>query len=428
MLFIALIIPNIASGNDYATDTSLWLKHDKITCWSLSNLEEHKGKSVFVFDYSREVGKTLGKPWTVVELGKCYQIDSDYNQMFGEGENASLVYIFKQPISSEFQSILINTIDTEANIDDFIQVCSVGWRKNCDNNPPVVKLTLSINDTGHSLGVSADAKRNQYGISFTNLPTRFFPTYHYTGWGSVLEENEEKLLNDPRSSQLTGMMKAFLTDLDILLNDCDTRIRVEEKGIIESKNDLSDCSESSDTIWRLESGKDFWIDYKVSMLERIQLMGCSDEYHAFLKEKKDAIAEFDQLMEILSNEYATYSIEERDPDELKTLTDFAEAETVPVIEITAKEVSYKTAPIEETMDDFPQDEILPDNVSIDISLLNSKTIPVIKTETENHQDDTLKFFYLLYFAILPIFGMGGLIIWRIAQKNKKPSVFDNKNT
>jgi len=430
ILFFALIAPNVVLGNDYATDTSLWLKHDKITCWSLSNLEEHEEKSIFIFDYSRKVGKTLGKPWAVVESGKCYQIDSNYDQIFEEGENESLVYVFKQPISSEFQSILVNTTDAEANVEDFIQACSVGWRKNCKSNPPVVKIILSINDTSHSFGVSADAKRNSFGISFANfLPTKFiFGALYDGGFSTLPTEHEEKILNSSHSLQAQELRRSLLNGLQFMLNKCDTRIRIEEKGIIKPKNDLSDYSEVSDAIWRLESGKDFWIENDTPMFERIQLMGCSDEYHAFLKEKKGVVAELDQLMEILHNEHG--DIEKRNSKKLKILTDFAEAETVPVIEITAEEVSYKTAPVEEIVDDSLRDEILPDDVLDDISLVDSKRSPVIKTEIEDHQEDASKILYLLYFAILPALGAGGGLIWLVSRKNKKPSVsdkIDNKN-
>src|SRR3989344_9435907 len=79
---IFLGITPVSYANDSGPMPDFIVKHNKITCVSAIDPENIGSGYFLVFDYSPAIGAKMGKPWSIVEKGKCYQVDADGGDIY----------------------------------------------------------------------------------------------------------------------------------------------------------------------------------------------------------------------------------------------------------------------------------------------------------------------------------------------------------
>ena len=87
LIFVA-VLALLAGGaktvkaDDGGPNSNFWFLDHKTNCISILNPETTGDNAFLVFDYSAKIGQALGKPWTIVKKGECYQVDDGTEEMF----------------------------------------------------------------------------------------------------------------------------------------------------------------------------------------------------------------------------------------------------------------------------------------------------------------------------------------------------------
>ncbi len=278
-------------ADDGGPSTVFWVIDQKVNCISLIN-PEIPG-SFLVFDYSEKVGQALGKPWTVIEKGKCYQIDDGTESIYaiksvnGTEQGTFINYSLYKP-TDNVQEIFCKDFECKTT--------TLGQEIKKIELFGDISVTVSQEQAIHFTGINTDQL----------FPTKYAFGYPVTSFSSVLEDNLKPIINDPSFIEATKLYTSLAEELNTTLSACDGRVRVERQYTL-AGIDVLDLY-IKNIVWRLASGQDVITQtaaniptsYKLSdadVLYEIDSMGCKPAYSAFIQKHAADWATIDRLAE-----------------------------------------------------------------------------------------------------------------------------------
>lgn len=346
-LIATIGIFNFVNANDGGGPNPLfWMKHNKITCVSIVDPENINKDFFLVFDYSFNVGEKLGKPWTIIEKGKCYEIDETGGDIY----RVQLINGNERKLFENYNAFKVT--DNISRM--FCMYEDVG---DCDL-PVVFPLTDSLfldaffapvldsQDIILDTGIRAD----EVFLTKYDFPDEL----SYDGPGE--EENPVPLFRKNLSYiQATTIYEFLAKDLQNRLRQCDNRIRVEYQIVVSPADNK--FLELKDIIWRLNNGKDLSFRAagfnsfgrnNMDSLERIDLMGCKSEFSDYINSHKTDFDILDKLGDEIIKKYPDAVIK-RNPSIINKILSFAvgaeietsSSSTEPVVSTTLDEPTSK---------------------------------------------------------------------------------------
>ena len=254
-LVVGLGVVNIVRADDWGPNITYWVKDNKITCLSVINPENLKSDFFFLFDYSQRVGENLGKPWVILEKGKCYEIDDEEGNLY--------------------RVQIINGNERQ-------QYSDYAKYKPTDDITASEGIVRMWPYEYEELGVTRSADIHFTGITANSLfPTKYDFGTPVTAFISSMSEEQQKISNDQSYLEINTLYTNLAEQLESTIKSCDTRIRVEHQLSVTQYNDVSE----KNIIWKLGNNKDFSFDAtkKLDPLSAIELMGCKASYSEFIK-------------------------------------------------------------------------------------------------------------------------------------------------
>ena len=79
---LSFVMPHVVLADDLGPMSEFMLQNNRIVCVSITDLQNANHGYFYVFDYSTSTAEKMGKPWTIMEPGKCYRIDSDESDVY----------------------------------------------------------------------------------------------------------------------------------------------------------------------------------------------------------------------------------------------------------------------------------------------------------------------------------------------------------
>lgn len=367
-LVVGLGVVSIVRADDGGPNITYWVKDNKINCLSVINPENLKSDFFFLFDYSQRVGENRGKPWVILEKGKCYEIND-------EGGNLYRVQIINGNERQQYS--------------DYAKY------------KPADDITASESIARmwpYEYGVTRSADIHFTGITANSLfPTKYDFGIPITAFVSSMSEEQQKISNDQSYLEIKTLYKNLAKQLESTIKSCDTRIRVEHQLSVTQYNDVSE----KNIIWKLGNNKDFSFDAtkKLDPLSAIELMGCKASYSEFINSHKTDFNTIDRLSQEVISKYpdavaisGDYGpIQKRDDSLIKKILAFVSTNEPANNAVTTTTENSTTA--------TPLDEPTPEK-KIDL-LVNSKN-PLMRV-----------------YVYLPILALVGIVIFFLLKKRQK---------
>ncbi len=370
-LVVGLGVVSIVRADDGGPNITYWVKDNKINCLSVINPENLKSDFFFLFDYSQRVGENRGKPWVILEKGKCYEIND-------EGGNLYRVQII--------------------NGNERQQYSDYAKYKPADDITASESIARMWPSEYRGLGVTRSADIHFTGITANSLfPTKYDFGIPITAFISSMSEEQQKISNDQSYLEIKTLYKNLAKQLESTIKSCDTRIRVEHQLSVTQYNDVSE----KNIIWKLGNNKDFSFDAtkKLDPLSAIELMGCKASYSEFINSHKTDFNTIDRLSQEVISKYpdavaisGDYGpIQKRDDSLIKKILAFVSTNEPANNAVTTTTENSTTA--------TPLDEPTPEK-KIDL-LVNSKN-PLMRV-----------------YVYLPILALVGIVIFFLLKKRQK---------
>jgi hypothetical protein len=370
-LVVGLGVVSIVRADDGGPNITYWVKDNKINCLSVINPENLKSDFFFLFDYSQRVGENRGKPWVILEKGKCYEIND-------EGGNLYRVQII--------------------NGNERQQYSDYAKYKPADDITASESIARMWPYEYGELGVTRSADIHFTGITANSLfPTKYDFGIPITAFVSSMSEEQQKISNDQSYLEIKTLYKNLAKQLESTIKSCDTRIRVEHQLSVTQYNDVSE----KNIIWKLGNNKDFSFDAtkKLDPLSAIELMGCKASYSEFINSHKTDFNTIDRLSQEVISKYpdavaisGDYGpIQKRDDSLIKKILAFVSTNEPANNAVTTTTENSTTA--------TPLDEPTPEK-KIDL-LVNSKN-PLMRV-----------------YVYLPILALVGIVIFFLLKKRQK---------
>lgn len=291
VVILAVIFGNfgLVKANDGGPDSAFWMESDKITCMSVTNPENIKAGHFLVFDYSPSIGQKLGKPWAVVEKGKCYEADKDggliYNVQVVNGNEKQQFENYKayKPTDNIPQifckGISACNYDEPIVVDDFLQDKGV---------------TLEYSDIIFDTGIRAN----------DIFPTKYDFGNPITSYNSTPSKDPVviQVVSDPSYIQAGALYRDLAEDLQNKLQSCDTRVRVEYQAQVDPLT--SSYLVLKNLVWRLSDNKDISLNpKKIDPFQAIDFMGCKKAFGQYIESHKTDFAKINTLAEEVVKKY-----------------------------------------------------------------------------------------------------------------------------
>ncbi len=370
-LVVGLGVVSIVRADDGGPNITYWVKDNKINCLSVINPENLKSDFFFLFDYSQRVGENRGKPWVILEKGKCYEIND-------EGGNLCRVQII--------------------NGNERQQYSDYAKYKPADDITASESIARMWPYEYRELGVTRSADIHFTGITANSLfPTKYDFGIPITAFISSMSEEQQKISNDQSYLEIKTLYTNLAKQLESTIKSCDTRIRVEHQLSVTQYNDVSE----KNIIWKLGNNKDFSFDAtkKLDPLSAIELMGCKASYSEFINSHKTDFNTIDRLSQEVISKYpdavaisGDYGpIQKRDDSLIKKILAFVSTNEPANNAVTTTTENSTTA--------TPLDEPTPEK-KIDL-LVNSKN-PLMRV-----------------YVYLPILALVGIVIFFLLKKRQK---------
>jgi len=370
-LVVGLGVVSIVRADDGGPNITYWVKDNKINCLSVINPENLKSDFFFLFDYSQRVGENRGKPWVILEKGKCYEIND-------EGGNLYRVQII--------------------NGNERQQYSDYAKYKPADDITASESIARMWPSEYRGLGVTRSADIHFTGITANSLfPTKYDFGIPITAFISSMSEEQQKISNDQSYLEIKTLYTNLAKQLESTIKSCDTRIRVEHQLSVTQYNDVSE----KNIIWKLGNNKDFSFDAtkKLDPLSAIELMGCKASYSEFINSHKTDFNTIDRLSQEVISKYpdavaisGDYGpIQKRDDSLIKKILAFVSTNEPANNAVTTTTENSTTA--------TPLDEPTPEK-KIDL-LVNSKN-PLMRV-----------------YVYLPILALVGIVIFFLLKKRQK---------
>lgn len=292
-------------ADDGGPNGDFWAIDNTTHCASFIN-PEIAGKDAFlIFDYSPLVGEGRGKPWTIVEKGKCYEVDSG-------GEELYLIRI----VNGNEREIFSNYNNYKSTDDIVPKFCKDGWDCN------TTTLGHSIERIGFQGDIAVTTSASE-AVHFTGIETNsVFPSKYDFGdtvtFVHVMMTEEYEKIKQIVENKSFVEAKSLYTSLSKQLNNnlqsCDNRIRVEDQFMIVSDKNYSYLyTYTQNTIWRSSDNKDIVVKVfngeldengapksygitELDSLKAIELMGCKDSFSTFIKDHQSDFDKIDNLV------------------------------------------------------------------------------------------------------------------------------------
>lgn len=424
VLIGSVFAPAVVLSNDYASNKNAWISHEKTTCFSIDNLDEYKNNFLVLYDYSTNVGTKLGRPWALVEQGKCYEIDFTNEEIF----------LFRYPLTPEVENIFSkekNSYTPGTNISDIIKTCEYTRDSQVRCSQGGI-FKLKPFDEFYGIGTGARDGFQFTGISLSSvLPTKYSAEMGYEGIVSHFGFPDSKtgdIVKDERFINSRKLFDELALKLNAATEVCDSRQRIENRfslwqleGPSSTKIALTDHG----TVWRVSSGEDIRIDFEApTPIQRIALMGCTAGLHKFLNEHTRDIQNLDTALGAI---YADYCLPTRDYDacsvavvrdeaEFNFLKNFANAAVPPVIDVSkvsraeALQISTQQPPGE-----------LSDIVEVEKPQTSDATSTGATSSLGGQnggEESDLTSLQFAYFVLLPIVGIG-ILAWVVVRVRKR---------
>jgi hypothetical protein len=371
-LVVGLGIVSVVRANDGGPNITYWVKDNKITCLNVVNPENLKSDYFLLFDYSPRVGENRGKPWVILEKGKCYEIDD-------EGGNLYRVQIINGNERQQYNDYTkYKPTDDITASESVVRMWPYEYR---------------------GIGVTRSADIHYTGITANSLfPTKYDFGIPITAFISSMSEEQQKISNDPSYLQIKTLYTNLAKQLESTIKSCDTRIRVEHQLSVTQYNDVSE----KNIIWRLGNNKDFSFDAtkKLDPLTAIELMDCKASFGEFINSHKTDFNTIDRLSQEVISKYPNAvaisrdygPIQKRDDSLIKKILAFVSTnEPVNNNAITTTTENANPA--------TPLDEPTPEKKN-DL-LVNSKN-PLLRA-----------------YVYLPVLALVGIIIFILLKKRQK---------
>lgn len=370
-LVVGLGVVSIVRADDGGPNITYWVKDNKINCLSVINPENLKSDFFFLFDYSQRVGENRGKPWVILEKGKCYEIND-------EGGNLYRVQII--------------------NGNERQQYSDYAKYKPADDITASESIARMWPSEYRGLGVTRSADIHFTGITANSLfPTKYDFGIPITAFIYSMSEEQQKISNDQSYLEIKTLYTNLAKQLESTIKSCDTRIRVEHQLSVTQYNDVSE----KNIIWKLGNNKDFSFDAtkKLDPLSAIELMGCKASYSEFINSHKTDFNTIDRLSQEVISKYpdavaisGDYGpIQKRDDSLIKKILAFVSTNEPANNAVTTTTENSTTA--------TPLDEPTPEK-KIDL-LVNSKN-PLMRV-----------------YVYLPILALVGIVIFFLLKKRQK---------
>ena len=309
LLTVFLFPNNFVSANDGGPNGNLWIVSDSQTVCFSFDLSSLAKDEFIVYDYSPEVGIELGRPWTIVEEGKCYRYD---NRDFVEA------YVFKNSAKNIIEES-IKKYNPKDNLDAGDTGLAYLFPEKYGYNPIKIEDIFNDKDIKPEYRIIYDF--NFEGIGMMSLDKKIlfgpelFPTTYYLGNGVSSGSSDITsglIYGDSVVSEARNLWQGLTSDLSAVLEKCDTRKRVEYR------HDISNYSRK--IFWRISNNNDIYIGdrYKsvLTPVQQVVAMGCGEEYLQWLKENGNSFKQSDELalkiIERLSGDAVEFWQENRD--------------------------------------------------------------------------------------------------------------------
>jgi hypothetical protein len=371
-----IVVPVLA--NDGAPNDVFWVKNNKINCLSVINPEDIGDNYFLLFDYSPRVGQERGKPWVILEKGKCYEVDEEGGVLY----RITIVNGDERQQYSDYARYQ-STDDIASNVND-----------NIFPNVNIIGM-WPIAYTGRE-------EYRLHAIYFTWIRAReVFPTKYDFGAPiterAVLPSREaDEMVNDQSYLAIQKLYTDLAIELGDTIRSCDTRIRVEHQLSVEQNNYVSE----KNVIWRLSNNEDFGfsVAQKITSLEAIEKIGCRESFSEFINTHKSDFNTIDRLSEefiskypnavAISGEYGP--IMERDSAVSQKILAFVDTDSPVFIETSTNEDSIKATLLDE-----------PTTEEKGNLLFNSENL------------------LMQAYIYLPIFALIGIIVFFVLKKRQK---------
>jgi hypothetical protein len=363
LVSFSLVGAQVSFADDSGPMPEFLLKNDKIICVSVTDLENVSKDYFFVFDYSSATAQKMGKPWTVIEPGKCYQIDSDENDVYRvQAVNGDELQKFSDysayPLAASVPSAFCHS-------DQRYNPCrqySVQVKQPDGTSKSYNPITQAYILDSNSVTLSREENLRSEGDLQSLLPLRYSIGYPLTFGISMGTDNGfDKFIHSDSYSQLRDLYSSLTTEFNAALNVCDRRSRIEYQYEIKpSRSAWGDETFLSlkNEVWRFEDGHTVSAgntQESLYGLNVIQSIGCSttlqkfiDDHESDIKKMDDLTEEANKLLEQLRTKYPPYSplnsvdiVEKSSPKVPKKIGDTA---------TTSNITNNALVPIETTLD------------------------------------------------------------------------------
>lgn len=399
-------------ADDGGPNGDFWAIDNTTHCASFIN-PEIAGKDAFlIFDYSPKVGEDRGKPWTIVEKGKCYEVDSG-------GEELYLIRI----VNGNEREIFSNYNNYKSTDDIVPKFCKDGWDCN------TTTLGHSIERIGFQGDIAVTTSSSE-AVHFTGIETNtVFPTKYDFGdtvtfYHVMMPEGYEKIkpiVENKSFVEATNLYTSLSKQLNTNLQSCDNRIRVEDQYMFVYDKDYSyPYTYIKNVIWRASDNKDIVVKVfngelnengspksygitELDSLRAIELMGCKSNFSSFIQAHKADFDKIDSLTDEVITKYpialkkqSDIGVESiiilRDNSEIKKILEF-------VNNSKATEINTQVLQAQQLMESTVLDE---PTLGKKMDLIKNSSNPFIKA-----------------YVWLPTVALFGILIVLILKKKKK---------
>jgi hypothetical protein len=359
------------SGQSIYGAKDLWVTPGKILCASVTNPEFSDG--FLIYDYSSTTGSHLGRPWTIVEPGKCYEFKFNsfdmpdgmfYKLQSTTGNMANLKSGFENFTSMHSSSEDIQNIMDSQNVSDEM---TLGGMK------------LSKFGTNGFGWISFPYERTN--INLDNL----IPTTYKFGGGDSTAQGMTPGRKAATSQEFVNANTAYdtlLQQLNSALSFCDNRVRVEYQLSLEhSPNSFPEGINGfklTNIVSRFSDGRNvvtpprpgFWtrensgvqtpqIDFVRWDLSQIETEGCKSAFDTFVLSHKKDFVDFNQKALQFINKYPDIGyIGKRDSASLAEIDSFIGKTMIPVSHNTGVLSTTPTTAIDEPTPEKKTDTLI----------------------------------------------------------------------
>jgi hypothetical protein len=329
-----LVGVRMSYANDAGPNSNFWATDNKVHCISFINPLFVGNDAFLVFDYSIEVGQSLGKPWSIIEKGKCYEIKDGNEEVY----EIKIINGDEREIFSNYKNY--------NSADNIIEVFCKG-----DYRCQETTLGQSIKNMNLHTEYSVTTSREQeihFMLEINNLfPTKYDFGYPITSHISTTPEELKPVMKHSSFISLDNIYNSLANKLNITLRSCDNRIRVEDQYMV-TTNSIYNYNYlfKTNVIWRFANNKDLIVKKfngelnqdgsprtisftELDSLGAIELMGCKESFISFTKDNKLNFDEIDRLTDDLINKFSGIlegnyymEINPRKDSEIKKILDF----------------------------------------------------------------------------------------------------------